>query len=110
MKTRLKLPSGATGFYNDQNQWVCTGSQMGRRNILPENRSEPCKLRLERLRFVDGDYDQWGAYWGNNGCNSVWCAWGDCEEIQAFVFVRAISRNEAKELVREKLPQVKFYR
>lgn len=31
--TTLKLPKGTTGFFNDRNEWVCTGSQMGN-NIL----------------------------------------------------------------------------
>jgi len=62
---KLSLPDGATGFTSDTGEWVCTGSQMGRRNVLPDDRSEPCKLRLARLRLVDGGYDQWGAYWGS---------------------------------------------
>lgn len=108
MKTRLKLPSGTTGFNDDTGKWVCTGSQMGRRDALPDNRNEPCKLHLERLRFIDGCYDQWGAYWGSPA--NLYCAWGDAGEIQAFVFVRASSRHEAKEKVLMKLPSAKFYR
>ena len=62
MKTKLQLPRGTTGFWNDKNEWFCTGSQMGRRDVLPAS-THP-KLRLERLRFVDGCYDRAGAYWG----------------------------------------------
>jgi len=104
---KLSLPSGATGFTNDAGQWVCTGSQMGRRNVLPENRSEPCNLRLMRLRLVDGAYDQWGAYWGSPA--NVYCAWGEAGEVSARVFVRAVSRVEAKAKVRKSLPAAKFY-
>lgn len=104
----LKLPSGVTGFFNDSNEWVATGSQMGRRNELPEDTNEPVKLRMERLQFVDGDYDKWGAYWGANGCNHVYCAWGDGEKTQVRVFVRSITRDEAKILIREILPNATF--
>lgn len=106
----LKLPSGTTGFYNEQNQYVPTASCMGRRDVLPDDRQTPCKLRMEKLRWVDGDYDQWGAYWGYDGRNSVFCAFGDVGEISARVFVRAISRKEAKALVRATLPNVTFFR
>lgn len=105
--TRLKLPSGLTYGYDSNNQRVCTGTQMGRRDILPEGeRDFPIKLRMERLRFVDGDYDKWGAYWGSG--NPIFCAWNDCEQVM--VFVRAQNRKQAKQLVRKELPQAKFYR
>lgn len=61
----FSLPSGAAGFTNDSGQWVCTGSQMGRRNVLPEDCNLQCELRLIRLPFVDQRYDRWGAYWGS---------------------------------------------
>lgn len=104
---KLSLPSGTTGFFNDQNVWTPTGSQMGRRNTLPDDRNVSPKLRLVRLRWVSGDYDQWGAYWGRNGCNHVYCAWGPTD-VQ--IFVRGITRTEAKDKVRELLPKAKFYR
>jgi hypothetical protein len=92
---------------------ICTGSQMGRRDCLPEDTTTPQKLRLERLRFVDGDYDSGGAYWGSGPQGSaLYCAYnGECE-----VFVRtygrgsfATSRAAAKAKVRESLPAAKFY-
>lgn len=43
------------------------GAQMGRRNELPDDVSAPIKLQMERLRWIDGDYDHGGAYWGRNG-------------------------------------------
>lgn len=90
------------------------GADMGRRNLLPEQTdpSPPIKLRMEKLRWVDGDYDQGGAYWGYNGCNDVYCAWGEWgipfKPVQ--IFVRALTRAEAKTAVREFLPRAKFYR
>lgn len=106
----FSLPSGATGFTNDAGQWICTGSQMGRRDQMPDDPSQPAKLRLIRLPFVDGCYDRWGAYWGSPA--NVWCATGEMrgEEFTVFLFLRADSREQAKSQVREKLPQAKFYR
>jgi len=81
------------------------GAQMGRRNILPNDINAPIKLRMERLKWVDGDYDQWGAYWGRSETD-VYCAWN--EEVQ--VFVRATIRSSAKLSVRDILPNATFYR
>ena len=100
---KLHLPTGTTGFTNDAGHWICTGSQFGRRDVLPDGR-EPGKLRLTRLPFVDGDYDRWGAYWGSPA--NVWCGWN--ENVR--VFVRADTRDEAKKFITEKLPTAKFHR
>jgi hypothetical protein len=103
---RLKLPSGIRYAYGLNNERICVGAQMGRQNVLPEYPNNPTKLRLVRLRWVDGDYDVGGAYWGNSGATSIYWASGDgCQ-----VFVRAAGRDEAKELVREKVPGAKFFR
>lgn len=95
---------------------------MGRRNTLPEDRSLPVKLRLVRLRWVDGDYDQGGAYWGCSrhypshgkgyapAINFIYRALGDCDEVRAEIFVRAKDRNEAKDQIRALLPAARFYR
>lgn len=135
---KFSLPNGTTGFTDDTGKWVCTGSQMGRSNILPTDRlTASPKLHLIRLPFVDQCYDRWGAYWG--GPANVWCAYGklmavdcgccgsyhregytgDCRDgkarldtwqDEAFrVFVRADSRDEAKCKVRESIPNARFY-
>lgn len=106
--SKLKLIDGTMGFYNERNEWVATGSMMGRRNTLPENKDEPCKLQLQRVPFVDGCYDRWGAYWGTPA--NLWAVWGDAGEVIAQVFVRANNRKEAKAKVREILTNAKFYR
>ncbi len=93
---KLTLPNGSSA----------TGSQMGRRNQLPDDREATIKLRMERLRFVSGDYDQWGAYWGGGSNSWIYCAWLD----QVRVFVRAENREQAKLKVRDTLPQANFYR
>ena len=92
--------------------WACDyrGADMGRPNLLPEDPAASIRLRLERLRWVDGDYDQGGAYWGNSGGTDIYCAWGEDEKWQVRVFVRAASRDEAKAGVRESVPGVTFYR
>ena len=106
MKT-FSLPNGATYGFDSNGRRICTGSQMGRRDILPNDPETPCKLRLIRLSFVDGDYDQWGAYWGAPA--NVYCATGEAGDIIAFVFARADSRQEAKAKVRESLPNARFF-
>lgn len=109
----MKLPSGATGFTNDAGQWICTGSQMGRRDTLPENKQAKGKLRLVRLGWHDGDYDKGGSYWGNSRDGSaIYHANGDLdgEEFTTELFRRAKSRAEAKAMIRETLPNVTFYR
>ena len=113
---RLVLTSGSSA----------RGAQMGRRNILPAVAPAGIKLHLTRLRWVDGDYDQWGAYWGNSGGASVYCAQSEevypwrsnwdgstvAEPRRIEIFVRAHSREIAKALVRATLTEteVKFYR
>jgi hypothetical protein len=81
---------------------------MGRRNEIPNDYAGE-RLHLHRLRAVNGDYDQGGAYWGN--ARNIWCAWADEGESKATrIFVRAENRGLAKSLVREILPSAKFYR
>ena len=90
---------------------------MGRPNIIPHglnrNGAEPVRLRLERLKMYDGDcYDAGGAYWGSgNGKTSMYCAWGKWTVNMVFVqvFVRAISRKDAKLLVLDSIPLARFF-
>ncbi len=93
---KLVLSSGSSKY----------GAQMGRGDTLPENLNEPIKLRLERLRWVSYDYDQFGAYWGHTPNEFIYCAFTDGYRM----FVRANNRDKAKRLVRETLSQAKFYR
>jgi hypothetical protein len=97
---------------------------MGRRDLLPDDPEAPIKLRMVRLRMVDGCYDQWGAYWGSG--TPLYCAFryepleradkgGEFEEfsskhLEASIFVRARNREAAKAEIRETLPEAKFYR
>ena len=107
---KLTLPSGATGFFNDKNEWQCTGSQMGRIDILPEFPNLKNRLRLERVHMVDSAYDFAGAYWGvSTKGQHLYCAW-HTEETGVRIFVWAYTRDEAKQLVLNKVPGAVFFR
>lgn len=80
------------------------GAPMGRGTTLPKETTE--KLYLQRVPFVDGDYDPGGAYWG--GGQPLWCAW---DSEGDYVFVRAgSSRESAKKEVLDYAPGAKFFR
>lgn len=83
------------------------GAQMGRRNTVTEP-NYPVKFRLEKLRFYDGAYDKGGAYWGCG--NPIFHAWGDGEEFEQEMFVRAKDRDDAKNQILTQFKQAKFYR
>lgn len=110
---KLKLSHGSSN----------RGAQMGRPNILPTNTILPIKLRMERIRMTGhGDYDSEGAYWGIG--RPLYCAyppdlhpwrsnWDNSvitEPHQIQVFVRADSRKQAKELVKNHLSRATFFR
>jgi len=114
MKTTLskpKLPwqhNGATYCTGVNGERVCTGSQMGRRDNMHPGDDTIGKLRLQCVPFVDGCYDTGGAYWG--GPANLWCAWGESEEEQVHVFVRADSRDAAKQKILSRFSDAKFHR
>src|SRR5581483_9116631 len=85
------------------------GSSMGRRD---QREGTPECLHLQRLRFVDGDYDTGGAYWGGGSKDgAIYCAFSpeDTEnDVPIMVFVRARNREEAKEKVLERLHREGF--
>lgn len=108
---RTKLSNGTTGFFREDGTWQCTGSLMGRRNAIPDASAAP-KLYLSKLKWVDGDYDQGGAYWGRGTGSDIYRAEGDAEGVDESyeVFVRARSREEAKAAVLKLIPAARFYR
>ncbi len=73
------------------------GAPMGRRSD-----SLSGKVRLQRVPFVDGDYDPGGAYWGYVPGNGLWCAWN----AEGERYLRAPTREAAK----AQLPDCSFYR
>ena len=87
------------------------GAQMGRRDTVSVNAQtiQP-KFYLQKLRWVSGDYDQAGAYWGNSGGTSIY--WGQAEvegeDLIQEIFIRAYSRQDAKEQVLESFLKLGF--
>jgi len=73
------------------------GASMGRIRRI----GEPAPLYLQRIRFVDGDYDTGGAYWGGRPSSPLWCAFS--EDMTTRIFVRADNRKDAKNNVQDKL-------
>jgi hypothetical protein len=80
------------------------GAQMGRRS---QTQGEPELLHLQKLRWVGGDYDTGGAYWGGGrGSDPIYCAFSPEDspnDDPVMVFVRAKNREEAKRLVLDEL-------
>lgn len=113
-----KLSRATTGFWNNAGIYQATGSLMGRRNELPDDTGAPIKLRIQKLKLVDGDcYDKGGAYWGSgNGQTFIYCAWKYTPSVvsimvnyDALLFTRASCRAQAKQQVRKLLPKATFY-
>ena len=85
------------------------GAQLGRRDWgLIEHRERPMKMHLQRVKFVDGDYDLGGAYWGGHPSEPLFCAWA--EAVDARVFVRAKDRSHAKREIKKHFVNAKFFR
>jgi len=84
------------------------GAPMGRMNWgMNDHYKRPMMMYLQRVRFIDGDYDLGGAYWGGGG-DPLFCAWA--EDDEARVFVRAKDHNAAKLEVKEYFPNAQFFR
>ncbi|MCY1283626.1 hypothetical protein D9M68_940250 [compost metagenome] len=89
------------------------GAPMGRRNRCEMLPDEVGKVYLQRVPFVDGCYDQGGAYWGAPA--NLWRAYCEMEitegEIDVFEqFLRAGTREQAKAALRDEFPNISFYR
>lgn len=71
------------------------------------------KFHLQKIQFVDGDYDRAGTYWGGSGCPraKLWGFMCDHEEDGLVRgFVRAANRLVAKVRIRDEYPNARFYR
>ena len=79
------------------------GADMGRQNETSGWNLSLAKYRLhlQRLNFVDGDYDVGGAYWGGGVHDGqgryqfMWCAFSMETTPATMIFVRAANRSEA---------------
>lgn len=74
------------------------GAPMGRSTFGEAREVSNGRIELFRVRFVDGDYDDGGAYWGGYPSLSLYCArTGDGSTYRNFA--RAKSRKEAAEIM-----------
>lgn len=73
-------------------------------------------LRVQRVKFEDGDYGPDGTYWGGGG-DPLYCAFNDGLDGDDFaaghgvrIYIRAESAAEARELLRDTYPGITFAR
>lgn len=127
---RTKLSKG----YNER------GAFHGRSAWLPVETEKPVKLRMEHCPLDSGGYDPGGAYWGLRTAGSVVMPdkrvlfvvqklyWVTSEEETMIVcgrqdtiisdprfgrveiMIEAVNREDAKQKVRELMPNARFYR
>ncbi len=76
------------------------GAPMGRPEWA-DDFTEPC--RCFHVRFVDGAYDQGGSYWGAPA-NLYCCTNGEGVQL----FIRAVSRQDAKDHFKLHHPEIKW--
>ena len=80
------------------------GAPMGRSDSYPDDRNAAIALEIERLIWVDGDYDQGGCYWGHVEGDYIWRFTGSDGENRVEVFIRARTETEALAKLGEDLP------
>lgn len=91
------------------------GAPMGRMGQRGDPNS-PYKVHLQKMRMVDGDYDQGGAYWGSGSWDTGWMyqAYSTFEDEygqdEIEMFIRARGREDAKAKVLEEYPNATFFR
>jgi hypothetical protein len=65
---------------------------------------------LRRVRLNGGGYDDSGTYWGV-GAPLYEYSYDDAESGDVTVdYIRAVSRDHVKDIIRRKYPDAKFYR
>ena len=91
------IPNGASRY----------GAQMGRRDMVEDDQTD-AKVHLFRCRMTDyGAYDVGGAYWGS-GNNPLYAAIARDGGFMAFR--RGTSREDVKQQLLDKYPNIRFYR
>lgn len=84
------------------------GAPMGRSSNINDT-EYPVEFEVERLQWVDGDYDQGGAYWGRSGeTDYIYRACGESGDEVEEIFVRAPSLIEAKTEIEKTYPNATF--
>lgn len=124
----LRIPDEGHTYCRDLlGEKMCTGAKQGLPNYLPEDPTQPIKLRMVAVRMVDGgDYAPNGAYFGGTPgmtlyhvesvaevpiCQESW--WTDDKKPHtrtARMFVRGSDRAAAKLEVLRKIPGATFFR
>ncbi len=82
---------------------------MGRRNRIADP-AAAIRFHLYALQWVDGDYDEGGAYWGNSGGTRIYRAIDQGPDFRNEMFVRAKDREAAKSQVMATFPAATFFR
>lgn len=115
MKKMTKEPPLASGLRymrNRDGSRTCLGALMGRKDNPPEpeDEDEPWpKFRLFRMNMIDRNYDRGGAYWGS-GDHKVGFMYRACDPDGVWnIFVRARTREEARDLLYKKYPKIRFF-
>jgi len=83
------------------------GAPMGRGNSVTDPQF-PVIFEIQRLRWVDGAYDEGGAYWGHNTGTHIYWAEGDSQDVVESIFVRAKSLIDAKKQIGLTYPNASF--
>ena len=75
-------------------------------------RDDNYKFHLQRIIFVDGDYDKAGTYWGGGRGTEPLYGFMCCDDEDGLVrgFVRAWNRADAKTKVKSEYPNARFYK
>lgn len=81
------------------------GAPMGDGDRIPDGGVLP-KLHVQRIAFVDGDYGADGTYWG--GSEPLYCAFDKRGTTR--IYVRAVSRDQAIDILKDTYPDAKFWR
>lgn len=101
-------PSGPDYSDRDPKGWCGDpkrGAAMGRGSYHADDKSQPVKLYLRRVRLDNGGYDVNGTYFGH-GEPLYWVA---SEDSEVDFMLRAHDRKRAKEHVRTQYPQARFF-
>lgn len=67
------------------------------------------RFSLQKLKMVDGCYDLAGTYWGQGAPLYGYMGYSEEQGFGVRGFVRANSRAEAKQQVRDFYPKARFY-
>ena len=88
--------------------YSAAGSSMGRGSDWPERDAEPRRVKVWKIRINSQGYDDGGAYWGIG--SPLYCCEFEDDEFVRTQYVRARHRDAAKEIVRQTIPNARFYR